>query len=606
MTMEEHRTRNTSCRKAVRTARTRRFFILSAIAFMFIHSGCTATRASALNSRSASLENFLSAEQLLPTAPSHKAEVIFAQLCLGRALGLNDRQTIVDRAENLLALLNGKQVLESSAFLMDAALWLLAHEYEEDAASLIRKASARLPEDLPLAALHADLLVQENQPHKAVTLLRDFVVRHPDDAKAQAELALVLLRTGQSDEAMTAFARIAEDKLTPQIRFAYAQALNSQSRFKEAESQLRKAVEKDDDYAEAWQLLALTLEDQGRHKEAVAIYTRLLENDPMNRSARLFLLRHHLHEGDMDAAVRVVEDSEEPLRFAVAASSIFMEEKNFDKADKLLKRLENLPAMPSALSFYHAGLLYENGGDAARILKLIDRVPADCEEYDKAMRMKVQVLYDQKRIEETLEALETVRNLNPSDVEPLLLKAELLSRQKDFLEADKTLRAALALNPDDERVCFQFAQLHEFRGQREEAMMLMEDVIRRFPNNAMALNFVGYNLAESGKDLERAFVLIQKAVKLAPDADFIVDSMAWVCFRLGRYEDAWQHIQKAVELSRKNGSEDPTMLEHFGDIASAVGKTEDARMGYEASLKLFLKYNLKNDAERIRNKLKKQ
>ncbi len=591
------------CRKAHHAPRAGRLFVVSALAFMLAHTGCTG--ASAQNSRSASLESFLSAEQLIPSRPSPRAELIFGQLKLGQALGDDDRQRILADADSLLACVDEKNPLPSSAFLVDAALWLLAHEHSEDAAALIRKASARMPDDLPLAALHADQLIQENRDEDAVALLRSFSAKHPSDAKAQAELALVLLRTGHSDEAMNTFGRIPEGQLTPQIRFAYAQALNTERRFKEAEDQLRKAVEVSDDYAEAWQLLALTLEDQSRFAEAMTIYTRLLSEDPTNRSARLFLLRHHLREDDMDAAVATVADSAEPLRFAVAASSILMEEKLFEKADQLLKRLEKLPDMPQELSFYHAALLYENRGEAWRMLQLLARVPAESEEYDKAMRMKVQVLCEQKRLQEALEAIEIVRVLNPEDIEPLLLKAELLSRLKDFEKADTALREALALNPDDERACFQFAQLHEFRGQREEAMRLMEDVVLRFPNNALALNFVGYNLADSGKDLDRALILIEKAVSLEPEADFIVDSLAWVCFRLGRHEEAWMHIQRAVELSRNSGGEDPAMLEHFGDIAAARGETEGARLGYEASLDLFLKYNLKDDAERVRAKLKK-
>ena len=590
--------------KATQAPRAGRLFVASALAFMLIHTGCSATGASAQNSRSASLEHFLSAEKLDSSTVSPRAELIFGQLRLGRALGLNDRQKILDSADSLLASIDGKAPLKSSAFLVDAALWLITHEYEADAAALIRKASARLPEDLPLTALHADLLIQEDHAPEAVELLRAFIVRHPDDAKAQAELALVLLRSGKSNEAMAAFQRIPEKQLTPEIRFAYAQALNTERRFKDAEEQLRKAVEKNNEYAEAWQLLALTLEDQGRYQEAMIIYTRLLGDDPTNRSARLFLLRHHLRENAMDKAVSVVSESAEPLRFAVAASSILMEEKQFEKADKLLDRLEKLPDMPLELNFYHAALLYENGGEAWRMLQLIARVPDDSEEYNKAMRMKVQILCEQKRIPEALEAIETVRILNPEDLEPLLLKAELLSRQKDFENADKALRDALALNPDDERACFQFAQLHEFRGQREEAMRLMEDVLLRFPNNALALNFVGYNLAESGKDLNRALTLVQRALELEPDADFIIDSVAWTFFKLGRHAEAWEYIQKAVEISRKNGNGDPTMLEHFGDIALVQGEKEGARLGYEASLELFLKYNLKDDAERIRIKLK--
>ncbi|MBQ5728057.1 MAG: tetratricopeptide repeat protein, partial [Mailhella sp.] len=157
----------------------------------------------------------------------------------------------------------------------------------------------------------------------------------------------------------------------------------------------------------------------------------------------------------------------------------------------------------------------------------------------------------------------------------------------------------------NEKLLFQFAYLHELKGEHEEAMRLMENVVRAFPDNAMALNFVGYNLADKGRELDRALSLIKKAAELEPEADFIADSLAWVCFRLGMNDEAWTHIQRAIQLSQKSGTEDPTMLEHYGDIALTQNEQTGARLAYQAALELFLKHNLKNDAERVRIKLKK-
>ena len=97
------------------------------------------------------------------------------------------------------------------------------------------------------------------------------------------------------------------------------------------------------------------------------------------------------------------------------------------------------------------------------------------------------------------------------------------------------------------------------------------------------------NLADSGKDLERALALIQRAAELEPEADFIIDSLAWAHFRLGHVDEAWLHIQRAVGLN-ENAPRDPSMLEHFGDIAHTQGDDKGARLAYEASLEIFLKH----------------
>ncbi len=592
--------------RSPKTDRARRLLFLSTLALLLLPVGCTGASQKDI---SASMEAFLPLDTFASRAPSASAELTFTQLKLYRALSAGDHAAILECAGSLLAhgekeaaSAKGKILLPSAAF-VDTAIWLITHDKGEEAATLAERAAKLMPDDLPLIALHADLLVQQGRDKEAVDLLQGFVERHPGDEKAQAELAFCLLRGGRADDAMRTFASIPESKLTPQMRFAYAQALNAARRFADSEKQLRLAVEAEPQYAEAWQLLALTLEEVDRAQEAMTIYTRLLSMDPSNRSARLFLLRHHLRSGNMEPAVALVRESQEALRFAVAASAILVEEKQIQQAEELLQRLEQLPDMPAELHFYHAAMLYENGGDLSRALQLLARIPADSDEYGKALRMKVRMLCDLNRIDDALLTIEEVRKLYPEDVEPLLLKAELLTHQKKLTEAKKVLQEALDAHPENEIAAFQFAYLHELLGKREEAMRLMEAVLTRFPENAMALNFVGYNLADSDKELDRAYALIQRAVSLEPDADYIVDSMAWVCFKLGRIDEAWAHIQRAVELNRSSRGADPAMLEHYGDISAARRDWESARSGYGEALDIFLKYNLKDDAERVRAKL---
>ncbi|MBR3881133.1 MAG: tetratricopeptide repeat protein, partial [Mailhella sp.] len=454
-------------------------------------------------------------------------------------------------------------------------------------------------------ALWADLLIQQNEREKAIGILESFAGRHPDDAQAQAELALALLRSARAEDAMSVFKKIPADKLTPQIRFSYAQALSAERRFQEAEKQLSAAVEEDPEYSEAWQLLALTLEEQGRAREAMTIYTRLLGEDPDNRSARLFLLRYHLRSGNTENAISVVAESQDPLRFAVAASAILLEEKQYAQAESLMSSLTRLPDMPADLYFYYAALLYEGGGDLDRALQFLTLVPADGEEHDKVLRLRVRILCELKRFPEAVSALRELLQVHPDDFESTMLLAELLIRQENFEEAGSLLTKVVAAQPDNENALLQQALLKEMQGKRDEAMVLMEKLIVKFPENAMALNFIGYNLADRGVELDRALDLIQRALESEPDADFIVDSLAWAHFRRGELDLAWKHIQRAVSLANQKGNVDPAMIEHLGDIAKARGDRARAKQAWQQSMELFLKFNFKDDADRVREKLKK-
>ncbi len=123
----------------------------------------------------------------------------------------------------------------------------------------------------------------------------------------------------------------------------------------------------------------------------------------------------------------------------------------------------------------------------------------------------------------------------------------------------------------------------------------MEQVLRAHPDHTNALNYVGYTLAEEGHDLDRALVLVQKASLLDPENGYILDSVAWVHFKMGQLKLAWENIGYAVDIINN----DPTVWEHYGDIARALGKTKSARKGYNYSLK----YRTKN-VDRVKQKLK--
>ena len=181
---------------------------------MLLPAGCTATG----NGISSGQNDQFVPAQMTPQAPSQRAELIFAQLKLDSALAGNDREGIIDSASRLLRYGTGTHKLPSSSPIIDAAIWLLAHDDEKEAVPLIKKASAQMPDDLALVSLQADLLIQNNRRSEAIDLLRTFARNHPADGQAQAELALALLRSGQAEEAMQVFRHIPEKQLTAQIR----------------------------------------------------------------------------------------------------------------------------------------------------------------------------------------------------------------------------------------------------------------------------------------------------------------------------------------------------------------------------------------------------
>ena len=579
-----------------------KFILLTVMGLMLLPAGCTAT---GRNDGQAFPEGYITLDMSKRYLPSPRAERIFAQLKLDRALSINDYEGILDACNRLLESSSQGGKLSSSEAIIDASVWLLSHEHGRDAEDLVNRAITAMPDDLPLVSLYADMLIQQNRSNEAMDLLREFSQKHPEDGQAQAELAVALLRGGDADQAMKIFRKIPQKQLTPQIRFAYAQSLNISRHFQEAEQQLSAAVKAEPEYAEAWQLLALTKEELGKKQEALAIYRQLLDTDPSNRSARLFLIRLQLHEHNMNGAVKSIMESREVIRFAVATAAMLLDEKQVTKAEELLTLLEQQPRAPKELYFYHGALLYENGLDVDKALSFLDKVPPDSSEYDKALRLKASIAYERQDTAQSEKILAQLRELNPDDPDIILMSSELWMHQRDYDKADALLSRAAKDFPSNEQIEFQLAFLRELQGRRDEAMSMMEDIVEKYPDNAFALNYVGYNLAESNRDLDRALQLIEKAITLQPEADFIIDSLAWVYFRRGDVDEAWKQIRKVVQLDDQTKETDPTMLEHYGDIAMAMDLRDEAIQAWKEAETMFLRLGDKEAASRIRSKLEK-
>lgn len=112
------------------------------------------------------------------------------------------------------------------------------------------------------------------------------------------------------------------------------------------------------------------------------------------------------------------------------------------------------------------------------------------------------------------------------------------------------------------------------------AIDLMERILVVDPANFDALNFIGYDLAERGVDLERAESYVQRALELRPEDTNILDSLAWVWFRMGRYEEALELQQQVVADQPDNA----VLLDHLGDILHALGRNEEAIDAWTRSL----------------------
>jgi len=179
------------------------------------------------------------------------------------------------------------------------------------------------------------------------------------------------------------------------------------------------------------------------------------------------------------------------------------------------------------------------------------------------------------RFESALEALETIPMISPLGCEAAVLKSTILKDTGNMAGALEVLNAAWESFPeraDCSEVGYQLATELDNAGRRDEGLDVAMKLLEKNPHDPVALNFAGYVWADEGINLDKAYAMIREALEKRPEDPFILDSMAWVLFKMNRANEALGYMKKALE---KLGS-DPVIHEHMGDILKSLGKRDEA------------------------------
>jgi Flp pilus assembly protein TadD len=171
-----------------------------------------------------------------------------------------------------------------------------------------------------------------------------------------------------------------------------------------------------------------------------------------------------------------------------------------------------------------------------------------------------------------------------------------LLRRHQYEMAEVTLREALGRYPADDQVQFERGAALERLGRRPEAERALGRAIDLNPDNAMALNYLAYMLAESGRRLNDSLALVERALRIDPGNPAYLDSLGWTLFKLERYAPAEEKLRAALRYD----ATDPVLREHLGDLLNATGRTEEAVREWQAALQYG-----HEDPDRIRAKLQR-
>lgn len=316
--------------------------------------------------------------------------------------------------------------------------------------------------------------------------------------------------------------------------------------------------------------------------EAQARLARYLQKYPGSREAglnyaRLLVLDKKLPEArvQFESLLKTFPDSPEVL-YSVGLLSVQL--KDYDSGEKYLSRLLQTPFRDQNGVRFTLGQLSEERKDLPGALKWYSQIESG-QQFIPARLRYAQILAKQGKV---AEARDFLRKTSAGDqqVPMLLAEAQLLREVNQPAEALKVLNQALESQPDQPELLYDRALTAE---KLERYDLLEADLTRLIsvkPDHAHAYNALGYSFADRNVRLDEAKKLIEKAMVLAPDDLFIVDSLGWIYYRMGDYPKALESLRRAWQ-----GRPDAEIGAHLGEVLWVSGNRAEAERIWQEAIK---------------------
>ncbi len=479
---------------------------------------------------------------------------------------------------------------------------------------LLQRAAGRLPE--------------------AEAALRKALEIDPGQADTEATLANLLLQTGKHREAIEVLERVIEGDAggNPRHMDLLASAYQQVGRFRDAAVLLEQLAERGGNLLQIRSRLADSLFRSRQLERALEEYQALAEVDPSNVESLLRVSQIQQQLGDHAAAWEALEAARQidadHLQVQFQSISLLEGEGRLEEAaeavDEVLEAgrkpeyapaerrrrvilldsrgrlLRQLDRHAEAVAAYREiGLLnpdarpgvlaeivetWRSAGDFAKAERTARSAAAEYEDNLMLSLLLANVLSDLNKTKEAVRVVERRFEDGKPDIDGLLTMARIYERGRQFGKAEVQIEAASELaETDPERigVLFAYGSLHERAKQYDQAEAKFRELLEKDPENAGALNYLGYMWADLGVRLDEALDLIQQALEIEPDNGAYLDSLGWVYYRQNKLDLAAKYLERSV----KQYADDPVVHSHLGDVYFSQGRTEDAQRHWSRAIR---------------------
>jgi tetratricopeptide (TPR) repeat protein len=336
-----------------------------------------------------------------------------------------------------------------------------------------------------------------------------------------------------------------------------------------------------------WEIAALFVAQvlQRRSDQEAARYLgEYLQAYPKARDVRLNYARLLVNLKQYPEARKqfeaLVAEYPENTDVVMAVALLAIQSQDFDSAEVQLKRLLELNYKDPDVARYYLGQLNDERKRYDEAIKWYGEVGPG-EQYVNARARQAGVLAKQGKLPEAREHLQQATAQNSEQRAQLTqAEAQLLRDANQYQAAYEVLGLALEKMPNSPDLLYDHAMAAEKVNRLDILEGNLKRLIKLRPDHAHAYNALGYTFADRNERIEEAYALIEQALKLSPEDPFILDSMGWVLYRMGRAKEGLAYLQKAYKLRP-----DAEIAAHLGELLWTVGQRDEAMRVWTDSLK---------------------
>lgn len=555
-----------------------------AVLLVGIMASCSAPRKAAVKSQeSDSLQNAVSGEK------KKQFEYLFIEAL---------KQKMVGNPQKAVSLLSSCMEIDpnSSAAMYELANLHLMNNDLTSASLLLEKAITLYPSNKWYKLLLARIWQQTGKNAEAAALFDQLAKMEPDSEEYLYMKAMELGKAKKTDDALRAFNELEKKTgINDQISMAKQEMLLEAGRVKEAFGEVNRLIASNPGDPRYYGLLADLYKEQGDKANALKNYLKILELDPTNGFVNFSLASFYLEEGDTAKAWNYTLDGfrndgvdlETKLQLYLLHTGQNAEMPLRPEQNEELIRLlaEKYEGDYRIYSIYAEYLIRNDRSLEAReqLLKVLASGVNDFAIWEQLLYLDNDLMDWQALFDHGGQALE----LFPNQAQFYFFRAIGALQLSRYNEAATIVEEGLNLVVDNKMLQGQMVFL---RGEAlyklnrlDEAFALFDEALTFNPENYIAMNNYAYYLSLANRDLEKAERLSGKVIEHFPDNATYLDTYAWVLFKKKNYSLARFYMETALSHSEE---QNPTLIEHYGDILIMLGKTEEALTQWQKALDL--------------------